>query len=104
MGKPMQPPKPIVPTFKSNWPVKATSHSFFEKALLGEVGGVDDEAAPISNGYDHVDGEPEEEAIARDGQLGEEEDEDAAGWDMGDDINVEVESDFVNVDSPDAGE
>jgi len=30
-------------------------------------------------------------------------DEDAAGWDMGDDIIPEVESDFVNVDSPEAG-
>lgn len=99
----MRPPKPIVPTHKSNWPVKAASHSFFEKALLGEVGAMDDEATPTSNGFDHLDGEPEEEAIARDGQLGDEEDEDAAGWDMGDDINVEVESDFVNVDSEDGG-
>ena len=102
MGKPLQPPKPIVPTHKANWPVKAASHSFFEKALLGEVGAVDDEVPQTSNGFDHVEAVPEDEALARDGQLGEE-DEDAAGWDMGDDINVEVESDFVNVDSADAG-
>ena len=102
MGKPLQPPKPVVPTHKSNWPVKAASHSFFEKALLGEVGAIDDEV-PTSNGIGHVDSVPEDEAATRDGQLGEEEDEDAAGWDMGDDINVEVESDFVNVDSADAG-
>ena len=103
MGKPLQPPKSIVPTHKANWPVKAASHSFFEKALLGEVGAVDEDVPQTSNGYDHVESVPEDEAVTRDGQLGDEEDEDAAGWDMGDDINVEVESDFVNVDSADAG-
>ena len=92
-----------MPTHKSNWPVKAASHSFFEKALLGEVGALDDEAAPTSNGFDHVDRENDEEAIPQDGQLREDDDEEAAGWDMGDDINVEVESDFVKVDSADAG-
>lgn len=102
MGKTLQAPKPVVPTYKANWPVKAASHSFFEKALLGEVGAVDDEVAPTSNGFDHIDGVPEDAASARDGQLGEE-DEDAAGWDMGDDVNVEIGSDFVNVDSADAG-
>lgn len=100
VGKPLQTPKFVVPTYKANWPVKATSTSFFEKALLGEVGAVDEDA-PVANGYDHADGIAEDEAI-RDGQLGEEE-EDAAGWDMGDDINVEAESDFVNVDSAEAG-
>ena len=103
IGKALQPPKPIVPTHKSNWPVKAASHSFFEKALLGEVGVIDEDVGPTSNGFDHIDGEAEEEVPLRDGQLVEEEDEDVAGWDMGDDINVEVESDFVNVDSADAG-
>ena len=103
IGKPLQPPRPIVHTHKANWPVKAASHSFFEKALLGEVGAVDDAIAPTSNGFDHVEGVPEDEAVTRDGRLGEDEDEDAAGWDMGEDINVEVESDFVNVDSADAG-
>ena len=102
IGEPLQPPKPVVPTHDANWPVKAASTSFFEKALLGEVSGVDDEAMPTSNGFDHVDGVEDEEA-ARDGGLGEEEDEDAAGWDMGDDINVEADSDFVNVESVDAG-
>ena len=102
MGKPLQTPKPIVHTHKANWPVKVASHSFFEKALLGEVGAVDDDAPQTSNGFDHVESVPEDEAVTRDGQLGDE-DEDAAGWDMGDDINVEVESDFVNVDSADAG-
>jgi coatomer protein complex subunit alpha (xenin) len=101
VGQPLQPPKAIVPTYKANWPVKAASHSFFEKALLGEIGGAEDEI-PTSNGFDH-DENAEEEATAKDGQLGEEEEEDAAGWDMGDDLNVEAESDFVNVDSAEAG-
>lgn len=30
------PPSPIVPTFKSNWPVKAALHSTFEQALMGQ--------------------------------------------------------------------
>ena len=103
MGKPLQPPKPIVKTHQSNWPVKAAPHSFFEKALLGEVGALDEENVQTLNGFDHVDGEPEDQTTARGTQLAEEDDEDAAGWDMGEDINVEVESDFVNVDSADAG-
>lgn len=103
IGKPLQPPKPIVPTFKENWPTKATSHSFFEKALLGEVGAaVEEEEAPIANGIEHPN-DVDQEIGKRDGQLGDEEDEDAAGWDMGDDINVEVEPDFVNVDSAETG-
>lgn len=103
VGQPLRPPKPIVPTFKANWPVKAASHSFFEKALLGEVGGADDEIVPASNGFDHPDGADEAEANGGNDQLGEDEEEDAAGWDMGDDINVEAESEFVNVDSAEAG-
>lgn len=103
IGRPLQPPRPVVPTYKKNWPVKATSHSFFEKALLGEVGGIDDDTVAASNGFDHMDGVEEDETKVQDGQLGEEDEEDAAGWDMGDDINVEAESDFVNVDSTEAG-
>lgn len=104
VGQPLQPPKRIIPTHTANWPVKAASHSFFEKALLGEVGGADDDAIPASNGFDHdVDGVDKDETNARNGQLDEEEDEDAGGWDMGDDINVEAESDFVNVESSEAG-
>lgn len=101
MGKPLPLPKPVASTYKANWPVKAASHSFFEKALLGEVATENDEI-PTANGVDHGDA-AEEEAATRNGQLGEEEDEDAAGWDMGDDINVEVEPDFVNVDSAETG-
>ena len=78
-----------------------TSQSFFEKALLGEVG--DNEVPAPSDGLNDTDLLGDDAAITKDGRLGDEEDEDTAGWDMGDDINVEAESDFVNVDSADAG-
>lgn len=102
---PLSPPKPIVPTFQANWPTKATSQSFFEKALLGQVDGLslEDEPAVTSNGFG-FDEARETDGVARSGNLIEaDDDEDAAGWDMGDDIVPEVESDFVNVDSAEAG-
>lgn len=102
IGNPLKPPTPVVPTHKANWPVKATSHSFFEKALLGEVGAVDEDA-PVTNGFDHPDGGPEQEDAKRGDQLGEEDEDDAAGWDMGEDINVEADNDFVNVETSEAG-
>jgi len=99
IGEPLHPPRPIVPTFKSNWPVKSAGHSSFEKALLGEVGAVDEES--VANGHDLE--EEEEEAAGVAHEKLEEEEEDAAGWDMGDEINVEDDHDFVNVDSAEAG-
>jgi coatomer protein complex subunit alpha (xenin) len=96
--EPLRASQPIVPTFKSNWPVKAAAHSSFEKALLGEVGVEDEEAADLGL-------EPEEEGeeavLAR--ETLEDEEEDVAGWDMGEEINVEEDVDFVNVDSAEAG-
>lgn len=105
IGSPLSPPKPVVSTFKANWPTKATSQSFFEKALLGQVEGLslEDEPAATSNSFGFDDA-GEDDAAKRNGNLIDaEEDEDAAGWDMGDDIVPEVESDFVNVDSAEAG-
>ena len=101
MGGAAQPPRTIVPTYKANWPVKEASHSSFERALMGEVTGESDETA-ILDGAD-------EEAGADQDTLGEaaiggaDEDEDVAGWDMGDDIPIETEADFVNVESAEAG-
>ena len=104
MGEPLQPLKPLVPTFKDNLPLKATSQSFFEKALLGEVGGAgDDETAPIPNGFDRLDQVDEAEIETGNGQLGDNEEDDGAGWDMGDDINIEAESELVDVDSTQTG-
>ncbi|RQM07621.1 hypothetical protein DH86_00002091, partial [Scytalidium sp. 3C] len=100
LGTPLSPPKPIVATHKSNWPTKATSQSFFEQALLGQVEGLslEDEPAAPSNGFGFED-VAEDDAHKRNGNLAEVEDEDdAAGWDMGDDIVPEVdEADFVNL-------
>jgi coatomer protein complex subunit alpha (xenin) len=89
----------------STFSSKATSQSFFEKALLGQVEGLslDDEPAAASNGFGFDEG-GEDDAAKKNGNLIDaDDDEDAAGWDMGDDIVPEVESDFVNVESAEAG-
>ncbi|OQD77245.1 hypothetical protein PENDEC_c003G02509 [Penicillium decumbens] len=95
--EPLKVPHPIVPTFKSNWPVKIAGHSSFEKALLGEVGVGEEEVD--ADGFEI---EEEQEAILAKDTLDDDE-EDASGWDMGDDINVEEDVEFVNVTSPEAG-
>lgn len=102
LGKPFTPPKPIVPTFKQNWPTKATSQSFFEKALLGQVEGLSLEDNPsTAAGFD--DAMEDAGAASRGTALAEDDDEDVAGWDMGDEDMPEADSDFVNVDTADAG-
>ena len=106
IGSPLSTPRAIVSTYKANWPTKATSQSFFEKALLGQVEGLslEDTAAPTSNSFSFEEGAEEDGTAKQNGNLAEaEDDEDAAGWDMGDDIVPEVENDFVNVESSEAG-
>lgn len=105
LGSPLTPPKPIVSTYKANWPTKAASTSFFEKALLGQVEGLSLEDEPAaSNGFGLDDaGEDNGEAKKNGNRMDVDDDEDAAGWDMGDDIVPEVESDFVTVDSAETG-
>ncbi|RKF79937.1 putative coatomer subunit alpha [Golovinomyces cichoracearum] len=99
LGAPLSPPKPIVSTYKANWPTKASSQSFFEKALLAQVEGlpVDEELNAISdrNGQDDtgdVEGKRSSTSL-----IDENDDEVVAGWDMGDDIVPEVESDLAGV-------
>ncbi|KAM0348266.1 hypothetical protein ACHAPU_004234 [Fusarium lateritium] len=103
LGAPLSARQPIVPTYKSSWPTKATSQSFFEKALLGQVEGLslEDEPATANGGFD--DAMELDSAAKRTGGLVDEDDEDVAGWDMGDDDIPEADSDFVNVESVDAG-
>jgi len=104
IGAPLSTPRVVVSTYKANWPTKATSQSFFEKALLGQVEGLslEDETTAETNGFGFDEGE--EAVTKQNGNLIEGIDEDdAAGWDMGDDIIPEVESEFVNVDSTDGG-
>ncbi|KAK7426301.1 hypothetical protein QQZ08_007202 [Neonectria magnoliae] len=103
LGAPLAIPKPIVPTFKANWPTKATSQSVFEKALLGQVEGLSLEDVPAANGTEFADALEDDAAIKRSGALIEDDEEDVAGWDMGDDDVPDVESDFVNVETADAG-
>jgi len=95
---PLNVPNPIVPTFKANWPVKAAGHSSFEKALLGEVGAVDEDAG--ADGFE-VEEDDQDAVLAK--ETLDDDEEDASGWDMGDDLNVEEEVDFVNVESTEAG-
>ncbi|OTB13822.1 hypothetical protein K445DRAFT_319717 [Daldinia sp. EC12] len=103
-GENLTPPKPIAPTFKANWPTKATSQSFFEKALASQLEGITLEDEPTAAGNSLLDEAVDEDAAAkRNVGLEAEDDEDAAGWDMGDDIVPEADSDFVNVESTDAG-
>ncbi|KAH7122879.1 coatomer WD associated region-domain-containing protein [Dactylonectria macrodidyma] len=103
LGAPLAISKPIVPTFKANWPTKATSQSFFEKALLGQVEGLSLQDDSVANGTGFDDPLEDDSAAKRNGALIEDDEEDAAGWDMGDDEVPDVESDFVNVESADAG-
>ncbi|OHX00271.1 coatomer protein subunit alpha [Colletotrichum incanum] len=103
IGEALTPPKPVVPTYKANWPTKATSQSVFEKALLGQVEGLSLEDEPAAaNGFD--DAAEDEGAAKKNGNLiNADDEEDAAGWDLGDDVVPEIEGDFVNVDSAEAG-
>ncbi len=106
LGGSLTPPKPVVPTYLANWPSKGSSVSFFEKALLGQVEGLslEDEPATTANGADEFDLDGQDGDEAKKNGLGNaEDDEDVAGWDMGDDIAADQDSDFVNVDSTDAG-
>ncbi|KAL7619948.1 hypothetical protein AAE478_010495 [Parahypoxylon ruwenzoriense] len=104
-GKALAPPKPVVPTYKANWPTKATSQSFFEKALASQLEGIslEEEPAAATNGFGPDEAADEDVPVKRNGSLEADDDEDAAGWDLGDDIAPEADSDFVNVESTDAG-
>ena len=53
-GEALELPTPVVPTHQANWPTKATSQSFFEKALAGQLEGMnlEDEPAAEANGFD----------------------------------------------------
>lgn len=100
LGKPVSPPKPIVPVFKFNWPVKPISSSNFEKALLEQ--GEDEEPAR-TNGFADEEDLLQDSIAQANGAMEEAEEEEADGWDMGEDAIAEVENDFVNVDSAEAG-
>jgi coatomer protein complex subunit alpha (xenin) len=103
LGQALKTPSPVVPTFKANWPTKASSQSIFEKALLGQVEGLSlEDNAEATNGAG-LDEDVDDNTAKKSGALIDDDDEDAAGWDMGDDDVPEMDSDFVNVDSVEAG-
>jgi coatomer protein complex subunit alpha (xenin) len=103
LGAPVPPPRTIVPTHKANWPMKAASHSSFEKALLGEVGASADEDGNPDLVDEDLPAVGAEKGLTA--QEDEEEEEAGDGWDMGEDIvpnTAGADADFVNVDNPDA--
>ncbi|KAF2402363.1 Coatomer, alpha subunit [Trichodelitschia bisporula] len=100
IGEPLTVPRPIVHTYKSNWPVKPTSTSAFEKVLSGEEGAEEIGA----NGFQEEDLLGPETTAEKEVGLEEVEEEgDAEGWDLGEDVEVEAEADFVNVEAAEAG-
>lgn len=104
IGTSLSPPKTIIPTHESNWPLRATSQSFFEKALLGQVEGltIEEPASAPSNGFDF--GEDIKEGAGRsNGHLMVHDDEDEAGWDIGEDLVLEEQGEgLINVDNDDS--
>ncbi|KAF2972016.1 hypothetical protein GQX73_g1504 [Xylaria multiplex] len=101
-GASLPTPKPIVPTFKANWPTKAASQSFFEKALAGQLEGMTLEEEPATtNGVEDGDLVEGDAANKNSAMEVDDDDDDAAGWDLGDDIVPEADGDFVNVESTD---
>lgn len=97
-GTPLVSPRAVVSTYKTNWPVKGTGASTFEKVMLGQE--VDDDFAS-ANAFGDEDAEDLEAPVAG---LDDVDDEaDAEGWDMGEDVDIEAESDFVNVEAAEAG-
>lgn len=103
IGKPLSKPAAIVPTHQANWPVKTSGASSFEQVLLAQGG--DEEAAPAATNGHHDDDNFYETETAPQATtaLDEGEDEDAEGWDLGDESIPDVEEDFVNVESADTG-
>ena len=100
-GAPLSTPKAIVPTHESNWPLRATSQSFFEKALLGQVEALTiEEPAPTASNHLDFDDEAKEEASRSNGNLMVD-DEDEAGWDIGEDIVLEEQEGLISVDNDD---
>ena len=103
MGSSLSRPGMIVPTFKSNWPTKAASYTVFEEALLSQADESQEPQTALSNG---IMDENESDLLGetqQNGHLDAEDEEEAAGWDMGDDAVVEPEGDVPQVDGSDMG-
>lgn len=100
LGKPLTPPRAVVPTYQANWPTKAASINVFEQALLGAED-AQDQLATQTNGF--MDEDPAEVADVEQNGFVAEEEEGADGWDLGEEEHVEQEEDLVQVEGPSAG-
>lgn len=107
IGAPITLARTIVTTHKKNWPLRAASQSFYEKALLGQVESMTLEDEPTTTGANSFGFEDEaDESKKFNGNLMDvDTEEDGGGWDMGDeDLGLEDHGDeFVNVESETAG-
>ena len=70
LGKPLDQPKAIVPTFKNNWPTKISDSSNFEKILKQQLEGAgedaEDDTAEANGEVDGEEGENGEESLIDD--------------------------------------
>lgn len=107
IGAPLTPARTIVSTHEKNWPLRAASQSFYEKALLGQVESMTLEDEPVTSGANGFGFEDEaDESKKFSGNLMDvDTEEDGGGWDMGnEDLGLEDHGDeFVNVESEIAG-
>ena len=100
LGTPAQTVKAIVPTHEANWPLRAASQSFFEKALLGQVESLtlEDQPAVTSNGFG-------DEKVDKNALVDMDVEEEAAGWDLGaDELDLQDQAeDLVDLATDAAG-
>ena len=103
IGSPIDAPRIVVKTHNANWPVKSASHSYFEKALMGEVEGLEDGSGSAADAFGDEDEFGGDEPAPQNGLKGEENEDEGEGWDMGDDINVEVDAELADVEGVEIG-
>ncbi|PHH58690.1 hypothetical protein CDD81_4818 [Ophiocordyceps australis] len=103
LGTPLAPPKPIVSTYKSKWPTKANSQSFFEMALLGQVEGLSLEDEPTGGERGELENGSLADAASKGNGDPDDDDVDVAGWDLGPDLIAGAEGDSMNVASTESG-
>lgn len=61
LGKPLARPKATVPTFKNNWPTKVSDSTNFEKILMQQLEGNEEDEDGVEANGDEVDGDGVEE-------------------------------------------
>lgn len=69
LGKPLDRPKAIVPTFRNNWPTKVSDSTNFEKILMQQLEGGEgngEDGVAETNGEDAEGEEAEEENLIDD--------------------------------------